>query len=157
MPRNNHLSVLHYAMAIFIAMILSIVQWADIVCLLAPDWVLLVLLHWSLSTTNELSITKVWSLSLLMDVLMGQVLGQYVLSYALSIFLAKQQYKRINVMPLFQQSFLIACLLFLARLVMFCIEKGSNVSVPIYFWSPVLTGGVVWFMMLFLFRPLRFQ
>ena len=157
MPSNNPSSFLHYSMAILSAMILTIAPWPDSISVSMPDWVLLVLLHWSLSASNELSIGKAWSIGLLMDVLMGQVLGQYALSYAVSIVLSEQQYKRINAMPLFQQSLFIASLLLLARIFMFWIEKVEYMSLPRYFLVPVLIGGCIWFMMLSLFSKLRFH
>ncbi|ASF48421.1 rod shape-determining protein MreD [Methylovulum psychrotolerans] len=119
-----------------------------------PDWVLMVLIYWSIGFPERVGIFHAWSFGLLTDVLTGRLLGQYALAYSLVIYICLKLHKRLRHFPLLQQElFIFACLL-LSQLLLFLIK---NLQHPAQlhgdFWWPVLSGTLCW---PFVYLTLRF-
>ncbi|WP_428353750.1 rod shape-determining protein MreD [Methyloprofundus sp.] len=143
-------------MTIIVAMALTIIPWATPTLNLMPDWVLLVLIYWSLATPEAAGVGKAWFVGLLVDVLTGQLLGQYALAYAASIYLSIKQHKRIRHNPIIQQSLFVCLILLVAQIIIFWLERINGLAMPPQFWLPVLTGGLIWPLIIMLMRNLRF-
>ncbi|MDF1582165.1 MAG: rod shape-determining protein MreD [Methyloprofundus sp.] len=133
-----------YWLTIVVAMALNITPWAAPFLMVAPDWVLLTLIYWTLAAPETAGVGKAWMVGLLVDVLTGQLLGQYALAYALSVYLGVKQHKRIRQYPIIQQSLAVFAFLLLARVLIFWIENINHQTVSMNFWLPVLTGALVW-------------
>lgn len=151
----NKSSSLAYWLTIIVAMLLRITSWSSPFLFAAPDWIILTLIYWALATPEEASVGKAWFVGLLVDVLTGQLLGQYALTYAVSVFLSVKQHKRIRNFPVIQQSLAIIAILLIARILMFWIEHINHQLVPLYFWLPVLTGGLMWPVVYILLSKIR--
>ena len=137
------------------AMALTIFPWSSPLSIAAPDWVILTLLYWALATPETASVGKAWFVGLLVDVLTGQLLGQYALTYAVSIFICIKQHKRIRHYPVIQQSLSICAILLIAQILVFWIEHINHRVMPVYFWLPVLMGGIVWPVVFIVLRKIR--
>lgn len=136
---------------------LNIIPWSVSVINFAPDWVLLILIYWAFATPESVGVGSAWFVGLLVDVLTGQVLGQYALAYSVSVYLCVKQHKRIRQFPVIQQSLFVCTILLIAQMLIFWVEKINGVGTPLSSWLSVLTGGIVWPLVLFLIRKLRFQ
>jgi len=134
---------------------LKIIPWPTPVLISLPDWVLLTLIYWAFAIPETAGVGKAWFTGLLVDVLTGQLLGQYALAYAVSVFLSIKQHKRIRQFPIIQQSAFVCLLLLIAQLFIFWIERINHQSVPLYFWLPVLIGGLVWPLVSIVLRKIR--
>lgn len=146
---------LAYWLTVTVAMALNIIPWAAPILVAAPDWVVLTLIYWVFAMPESASVGKAWCVGLLVDVLTGQLLGQYALTYAFSVFLCEKQHKRIRQFPIIQQSLLVFAILLLSQFLLFWIEHMSHQVLPISFWLPALTGGVMWPVVSFILRSIR--
>lgn len=156
MLQTRETTLLGYWLSIGVAMVFNIIPWSTPTLNLTPDWVLLVLIYWALAIPESASVGKAWFVGLLFDVLTGQLLGQYALAYAVSIFISVKQHKRIRQFPIIQQSFFVCLILLVAQVLFFWVERINGQFVPLQFWLTILTGGLVWPVVLFLMRKIRF-
>ena len=58
MVQSRHATLLGYWLTIIVAMALTIIPWATPTLNLMPDWVLLVLIYWSLATPEAAGVGK---------------------------------------------------------------------------------------------------
>jgi len=132
-------------LTIVAAMCLRIMPLPEALALCNPDWVLLVLIYWSLALPERVGIFYAWSFGLLTDVLTGRMLGQYALAYSLVIYLCLKLHKRLRQFPLFQQGLFVFSCLLLSQLLLFFI-KNLHYPAQLHgtFWLPVLSGTACW-------------
>lgn len=153
---NNDHSNLRIFMTLIFAMCLRIVPLPQSLAIFNPDWVLLVLIYWSLAMPERIGISYAWIFGILTDVLMGRLFGQYALSYSLLIYLVLIWHRQLRQFPQFQQStFVFACLL-ISQLLLFWFE---NLKTPAQlhgvFWLPVLSGTLCWTLVYHVMRFVR--
>ncbi len=153
---NNDNNCARIFVTLIIAMCLRIAPLPESLALLNPDWVLLVLIYWSLAIPERVGIGHAWILGILVDVLMGRLFGQYALSYSLIIYMVLIWHRQLRQFPLIQQSaFVFGCLL-ISQLLLFWFE---NIKAPAQlhatFWLPVLSGTVSWFIVYYVMRFIR--
>lgn len=121
-----------------------------------PDWVLLVLMYWSLAVPHRLNIGTAWVVGLLIDLASGSPLGVNSLTYSICIFITASNFQKIRNFSLWQQSFLIALFLTLYHLMQFWLNHflmGVYFN-PQYLW-PVVTGMFCWPWIFLLLRKYR--
>lgn len=142
MHLNNQQSFL---LTMALAMCLRAAPFPHPLHIINPDWVLLMLIYWTLMLPYRKGVFHAWSIGLLTDVLMGRTLGEYALIYALISYFSIKLHKRLRQFPLIQQSlFIFGCLL-LAQLLVFLIENIERpTGFSAVFWLPVLTGTLFW-------------
>jgi rod shape-determining protein MreD len=135
----------NFLLTIVLAMCLRIVPLPHSLHIFNPDWVLLVVIYWTLMLPYRKGVFNAWCCGLLTDVLTGRVLGEYALIYALISYLSIRLHKRLRFMPVIQQSvFIFGCLL-TAQIGVFLIENlQSQTHFGAAFWLPVISGTVCW-------------
>lgn len=153
---NNAHNCVRIFVTLIFAMCLRIAPLPENLALLNPDWVLLVLIYWSLAIPERVGIGHAWVLGILTDVLMGRLFGQYALSYSLIIYIVLIWHRQLRQFPLPQQSaFVFGCLL-ISQLLLFWFE---NLKVPAQlhgtFWLPVISGTASWFIVYHIMRFVR--
>ncbi len=150
----------HHCVRIFItlifAMCLRILPLPNTLALFNPDWVLLVLIYWSLAMPERIGIGYAWFFGILTDVLMGRLFGQYALSYSIIIYMVLIWHRQLRQFPLGQQSlFILGCLLF-SHTLLFWFENLKNpAQLDGTFWLPVLSGTTSWFIVYHIMRFVR--
>jgi rod shape-determining protein MreD len=135
----------NFLLCIVLAMCLRVAPFPHLINSLNPDWVLLVLIYWTLAMPYRKGVFNSWTVGLFTDVLTGRPLGEYALIYALISYFSLKLHKRLLHFPLIQQSgFIFVCLL-TEKVLVFLIEmiKGTTYF-PAIFWIPVLTGTLSW-------------
>ena len=68
-----------------------------------PDWVVLVIVFWSIRSPQVVSTGSAFILGILMDVVDGSVMGQHALAYVLMSYAGRVMAHRILWLPLKQQ------------------------------------------------------
>ena len=132
-------------LTLVLAMCLRIAPWPGEMAAFNPDWVLLVLIYWSLAIPDRVGIFHAWAFGLLTDVLTGRLLGQYALAYSLIIYICIKLHKRLRQFPLLQQGlFIFFCLLLSQLLLFFIINLRHPAQLHASFWLPVFTGTLCW-------------
>lgn len=145
MPQSKEPILLPFALTIIAAMMLRIMPLPGLLNYLNPDWVLLVLIYWSLALPERYGVFNAWMIGLLSDVLTGRLLGQYALIYSLAGYSCVKFHRRIRNYPLPQQSLFVFFNLLIAQVFVFWIENmRASGYLPLAFWFPVFTGTMAW-------------
>jgi rod shape-determining protein MreD len=136
---------MNYFITLFLAMSLSILPLPDSLSYLNPDWVLLVLIYWTLLMPEKTGVFNAWFVGILVDVLTGRLLGQHALIYALICYVCLKFHKRIRQYPVPQQSLCVFFCLFFSQMLMFWMENlQTPTEFSAAFWAPVFIGAFVW-------------
>ena len=135
----------NFLLTIIFAMCLRIAPLPASLIHLNPDWVLLMLIYWSLALPYQQGVFNAWIVGLFTDILMGRALGEHALIYALLIYICITLHKRLRQYPLLQQSmFIFSCLLG-GQIMIFWIESIQGVTrFALSAWLPVITGTLCW-------------
>lgn len=149
-------SGVQYLLTIVAAMVLKIMPLPQALEYFNPDWVLLVMIYWSLALPERFGVFNAWLVGLLVDVLTGRLLGQSALVYSLVCYFCVKLHKRIRHYPVPQQSlFVFICLLF-GQAIIFWIESMQATNrLPLAFWYPVFSGTLLWPMVYLVLRFVR--
>ena len=154
----NKYSFAFYMLSIVMAMILRIIPVPAIIQPLLPDWVLLVLIYWVVSSPDRIGVLNAWLVGLFIDVLTGRLLGQYALAYALVGYVCIKLHKRLRHFPLFQQSLFIFLVLLLSQSIIFWTETIQGPTLfQGAFWLPLITGTLCWPLIYSLLHRLSFS
>ncbi|KPM75818.1 MULTISPECIES: rod shape-determining protein MreD [unclassified Pseudoalteromonas] len=144
------------AISIFFALVMALMPLPISFEPYRPDWVLMVLMYWSLAVPHRLNIGTAWVVGLLIDLASGSPLGVNSLTYSVCIFITASNFQKIRNFSLWQQSILIALFLTLYHLMQFWLNHflmGVYFS-PHYMW-PVLTGMLCWWWIFLILRKYR--
>ena len=153
MSLNNESGIVTFILTIATAMGMRIIPFSPSLDHFNPDWVLLVLIYWSMALPERVGVFSGWLVGLLTDVLTGQLLGQYALIYSLLCYFCVKLHKRIRRYPIPQQSIFVFFCLLLSQLITFWIENmQSSNRLQFSFWYPVLSGTLFWPGIYFLLR-----
>jgi rod shape-determining protein MreD len=154
LPINSSFGYGPVILTIVLAMALRIVSWPGEIAMFNPDWVLLVLIYWSLAVPERVGIFHAWTFGLLTDVLTGRLFGQYALAYSLVIYICLKLHRRLRQFPVIQQALFIFFCLLLSQLLLFLVKNLQHpAQLKATFWLPVLTGTLCWPLV---FTALRF-
>lgn len=151
---TNYYSFGRILITLIIAMGLKIAPLPPALATYNPDWVLLVLIYWSLAVPERVGIFHAWSFGILTDVLTGRLFGQYALAYTLVIYLCLNLHKRLRQFPILQQALFIFFCLLLSQLLLFFIKNiKQTAQLEPSIWFSVIVGTVCW---PFVYTVLRF-
>ncbi len=145
-------------LTLLVAMALRIVPLPETLASFNPDWVLLVLIYWSLAVPERVGVFTGFVIGLLIDVLTGRLLGQNALIYALICYFVVKLHKRIRHYPIPQQSLFVFFCLLLACLLTYWIENlQATHSFSLNFWFPVVSGSLFWPVVFLLLHSIRIR
>lgn len=121
---------------------LSALEWSGGWLLIRPDFVLLVLLFWTMHEPRDIGQGIAFMLGLLMDVSDSMLLGQHALAYVVAVYGAQVLRVRILSFGLVEQTLHVLGLFVVASLVMLVLNLLLGADFPgiAYFVSPVLTA-----------------
>jgi rod shape-determining protein MreD len=124
------------------AYLLSVLPWSGNWLLARPDFVLIVLMFWTIHEPRVTGQGMAFALGLLMDVSDSMLLGQHALAYVATIFGAQVLRVRILSFPLPEQTLHILGLTVLASFVMLVLNLllGADFPGVAYLFSPMLTA-----------------
>lgn len=156
MPLNKPQGLGVFVISLFFAMALKIAPLPVYISRISPDWVLLILIYWSITTPERTGIFSAWTVGLLTDVLTGRLLGQYALAYPLAIYFCTKNQHRLKRFPLFQQGLLILFVQLLSQLLLFWTENfHSTTHFSSDFWWPAISGTLFWPIVYILLSQIR--
>jgi rod shape-determining protein MreD len=124
------------------AFALSALEWTGGWLLVRPDFVLLVLLFWTIHEPRSIGQGVAFAIGLLMDVGDSTLLGQHALAYVIAVYGAQVLRVRIFSFGLFEQTLHVLGLFILASLVMLVLNLLLGADFPgfLYFVGPALTA-----------------
>jgi rod shape-determining protein MreD len=131
--RNFLIILFSFILAMMLA-ILPLPRWASV---LWPDWVLLVLIYWTIMMPHRVSVGWAWIIGLLLDVLFGSILGLHALAFVCVAYVMARFSSRIRFFSILQQMAVIFVLLVVYRVI-------TNPSHMFLYWLPVITSTIFW-------------
>ena len=81
---------------VLLSVMLSIMPMPYSVSVFRPDWVLLVLIYWSIALPHRVNVGVAWLVGIFMDVLLGSVLGIQGAVFAVVVYLATVNFQKIR-------------------------------------------------------------
>lgn len=122
--------------------ILPLPRWLE---LLRPEFLLLIVIYWSLTAPRVAGLLFAWLCGLGIDVVHGVVLGQHALAFLLVATATHHFQLRMRIFPIWQQAFAVLLMLVLYEFAVFWIDGiiGKPVTTPMR-WIPIFTGALLW-------------
>lgn len=110
-----------------------------------PDWVLLIVIYWSLACPDEIGVGFAWVVGLLLDILLASIFGEHALGFALVSYFCVKFHLRIQSLFFWRKTIAVFLLILLYKSILFWIE-GSMGQLPDYriYWLSVLTSLLAW-------------
>ena len=110
-----------------------------------PQFLVLVVLFWSISAPRAGGLTLGLLAGLALDVFQGSVLGQHGIALSLITYIAVREHQRIRSKPVLQQALMVPVALAIYEFVAFAIDgwTGHPITNPLR-WVHVATGAIVW-------------
>lgn len=131
--------------SIIIAMVLAILPLPQSAIWLRPEWVLLVVIYWTVCYPEQFGIITAWFIGLLLDIITGTVLGEHALAVTAVSYIVNKfsLWLRLLVMP--QQMIVICLLAVLYQVLIFWIQGLLNEApTSLFYWSSSLISAIVW-------------
>lgn len=124
------------------AYMLSMLPWSGTWLLARPDFVLIVLIFWTIHEPRSIGQGVAFSLGLLMDVSDSMLLGQHALAYVIAVFGAQALRVRILSFQLPEQALHVLGLTFIASAMTLLLNLLLGADFPglLFVISPALTG-----------------
>ena len=124
------------------AYLLSVLPWSGTWLLARPDFVLLVVLFWTVHEPRSVGQGAAFALGLLMDVSDSMLLGQHALAYVIAVYGAQVLRVRILSFHMPEQTLHVLGLTLVAACVMLLLNLLLGAQFPglAYFVSPLLTA-----------------
>jgi len=143
-------------LTIIVALLLSELPLPAVIAPYQPEWVILVLIYWSMALPERIGVGSAWFTGLLLDVLRDTLLGQYALAFALTVFITSRLYQRIRNFPLQQQVITIFILMLIHTSLVIWIKalSGLNVNFSMAL-VPALISALFWPVVYIILRSVR--
>ncbi|MGI2148978.1 rod shape-determining protein MreD [Shewanella baltica] len=143
-------------MTLFIGVISQIMPLLSVVDAWRPDWLLMIVLYWSIALPHRYNILTAWVLGLVLDILLGATLGVRSLAMSLVIYVAILHCQRLRNFPKWQQSLVIMLLICMYHLVIYWVEFVMQEAVfDTDLFLPAISGLVIWPWIFWILRRVR--
>ena len=104
------------------------------------------------------NVGSAWIVGLVLDVAQGTILGQHALALCVIVFLTVRFHLLMRVFPMQQLTATVFAILALYQFILFWINGVAGVAVPpVDYWGPVISGTIIWPMVLVLLRGVRLR
>lgn len=141
------------SLSILLAMVLSIMPLPLELKSLRPDWVLIVIIYWTIALPHRVNIGTAWLSGMLLDILLGTTLGLHAIAMIVVVYVTASNFQKLRNFSLWQQSLLIAVFLLLYHFILFWINHFlTGVSFSVNYIYPAITSSLIW---LWLFPVMR--
>ncbi len=121
-----------------------------------PNWLLMVVIYWTMALPHRIGIVVAWVLGLITDVALGSVLGVHGLSMAIIAYLILLLTNRLRLFPLWKQSAVVGLMVGLDLVLSLWIQNfiTSQPRSGMY-WLPIISSTFFWPWIFLLLRDLR--
>jgi rod shape-determining protein MreD len=137
-PANG---TVYIVLTLLCAMVLQLLPLPTVMELSRPEFVLMVLIYWSMALPNRIGVSAAWITGLFVDVLLGTPLGINALAYSLIVYVIARFYLQLRQYPYWQQALIIFALVLLAKLV----NLVMNTHVEgVYLLLPAIISAALW-------------
>jgi rod shape-determining protein MreD len=145
MMPHNRIRRLPMALSALGALALMIVPLPDVLGPLRPDFLVLVVLYWSIASPRAGGLALAFLAGLALDVIKGVVLGQHALALTLMAAWATNLRLRLRVFSVLHQSLTIFALLTGYQFILFWIDGATGNPVTSFSrWLAPVIGALIW-------------
>jgi rod shape-determining protein MreD len=138
----NRVPMLLSVLAGLILSVLPLPYWLNIT---RPDFLVIVVLYWSIMVPRAGGLTLAFLAGLLLDAFKGVVLGQHALALCLASYIAIKLHLRVRIFPVWHQALTVFWLLALYQFMLFWIDGMTGHQITNYArWIPAFTGAALW-------------
>lgn len=117
---------------------------------LQPEFMLLILIYWTLRAPYICNVGTAWLVGLIIDLVTGSLLGQHALVYALTAFLAISYQRRLTLFNVWQQAVFVLALLLNERGLLFVLKIFDGGENPGWsYFAACISGLFLWLLMSF--------
>ncbi len=142
---NNRIGFLRVLLTSAIALLLTIVPLPQVLNFGRPDWLLLLVIYWSLNAPMLTGLTYAWICGLILDALIGTLIGQHALAFVVIATAAQHFQLRIRVFPVLHQAFVVLMLVSLYHFLLFWIDGIVGTAIASWIrWLPAIIGALIW-------------
>jgi rod shape-determining protein MreD len=134
-----------YWLSVFAGLVLAIVPLPSWLDALRPDFALLIVIYWVLTSPRIAGLGYAWLAGLFLDVLRGMVIGQHALGFLIVAFITHRIQLRMRMFTLLQQVVIVMLLLALYHFLIFWIDGLTGHGYTGWRrWLPILSGALLW-------------
>lgn len=142
--------------SIIIGVILQIIPMPSPIDVYRPDWLLLILVYWSMALPNRVSVGIAGISGLIIDILYGTALGVHSFALAIPIYLVSANYQRLRNYSMAQQAVMILIISCLYHLTVYWLQYLiTGIEFSWLFLWPALTSVLFWPWLFWLLRKFR--
>ncbi|MGC3982488.1 MAG: rod shape-determining protein MreD [Steroidobacteraceae bacterium] len=142
---SGRVGVMRVLLTSAVALLLTIVPLPAIINMGRPDWLILLVIYWSLNAPMLAGLTYAWICGLILDALIGNLIGQHALAFVLVATAAQHFQLRIRVFPVPHQAVVVLLLLALYHFLLFWIDGIVGTAVASWLrWLPAVVGALLW-------------
>jgi rod shape-determining protein MreD len=142
--------------SIIIGIILQIIPMPPPIDLYRPDWLLLILVYWSMALPNRVSVGSAAIAGLILDILYGTALGVHSFALAIPIYLVSANYQRLRNYSMIQQAVMILVLCLLYHITVYWLQYWlTGIEFSWIFLRPAITSILLWPWLFWLLRKFR--
>ncbi|WP_232522315.1 rod shape-determining protein MreD [Marinimicrobium alkaliphilum] len=110
-----------------------------------PAWVLLIVIYWLFTAPEDFSLTFVFGLGLVQDLITGSPLGQHSLGLVIVSYICLQSYQRVRNYARWQQALWVFVLVGISQVIGNWVYSMSGLTVSgMQFLYPALTSALLW-------------
>ena len=158
MSRDRLSRPLPILVSIIVALMLTMAPIPDWAAPYRPDWVVLVLIFWSMNLPQTYSVGHAWLVGIVLDVAHGTLLGQHALALSLVVYMTVKIHLQIRVYPVSQMALTIIPLLVIYKFILFWINGVAGIEAPLNtYWGPIITGALVWPLVTMVLRTVPYR
>ena len=152
---RHNTSLVSVYLSLLLALLCQLFPWVGQGIIFRPDFMLVVILYWLLRAPNLCNVGTAWVAGLLVDLATGSLLGQHALSFSIAAFIALSYQRRLVLFNTLQLVGYVAALLTFERVLILLLKLfEGNESLGWQYFLPVITGLLLWQLMILLFGGL---
>ncbi|MGH8147217.1 MAG: rod shape-determining protein MreD [Rhodanobacteraceae bacterium] len=134
-----------FGISIALSLLLMLVPLPLVIQPLKPYWPALVLVYWSLETSDRVTVGLAFLIGIVADLLNGALLGDQALRLAVLVFIVLRFRSRLRFFPMWQQSLAVWLLLLNNHVLQALIRAfAGDAPMPLLSWLAPVVGAVIW-------------
>jgi rod shape-determining protein MreD len=142
---SSDLNRIPMLVSVVFGLILSVLPLPHWLNIARPDFLVIVVLYWSIMVPRAGGLMLAFFAGLLLDAFKGVVLGQHALALCLASYVAIKLHLRVRIFPVLHQALTVFWLLALYQFMLFWIDGMSGHPLTNYArWIPAFTGALLW-------------
>lgn len=143
-------------LSLLVALVFAVLPLARSLAWWRPEWLLLVLVYWSIALPHRVGLFTALAVGLMLDVLEGAVLGQNMLALGVVVTVAQLMYQRLRLFSLPQQAAVLFVLAGIHQLIVQWVQNLQGAGAQNFaFLLPALSSALLWPLLMPLLRGLR--